>query len=141
MDDCNELDESLEIASKTWSRITETANTTGFREGIDAGSELVLQEDFDRGYTDGFKTAYVLGKYKGLASSLFKDIKHPKEINDILEKTRRGACYICEAQYSGVIKDQEVILTKHEEHTLKTCEILRSYFEPLLKNLGIDIND
>lgn len=27
MDDCNELDESLEIASKTWSRITETANT------------------------------------------------------------------------------------------------------------------
>ncbi|KAH0556599.1 uncharacterized protein LOC123274601 [Cotesia glomerata] len=141
MNDSSEIDETLEVASKTWDRVIETANKTGFREGVDVGSEAVLQEDFDRGYVDGFKIAYILGKYKGLANSLFKNIEHPKEINDILEKTRRGACHICESQYSGVIQDQAKILAKHEEHTLKICKILQGYFEPLLKNFKIDIND
>ncbi|XP_034941395.1 protein YAE1 homolog [Chelonus insularis] len=139
MDDLDDGDEALQIGERTWNRAVKAAEKEGFREGVEEGADQVLQKDFDEGYEDGFRIAFILGHYKGLAAFLFKNIDHPKEINDILEITRRGACYICEVESKQENKDDdETILHNHREHTLKICKKLKAYFDPLLKNKGID---
>jgi len=102
----------------------------------------VLQEGFDIGFKDGFETAFVLGKYKSLITTLSPS-KHPADIAAILEKTRRGACNICSAEsvrnpnihisFSEILKDQRA-------HSTKVINRLHEHFEPILNNSNIGMN-
>ncbi|XP_070148750.1 protein YAE1 homolog [Polyergus mexicanus] len=139
-------DDSLYIASKCWRRITDTAIKTGYREGIQDGTDSVLQEGFDIGYKDGFETAFKLGKYKSLATILSPTLQHPTNVATVLDKTRRGACWICsmesqnktsniyeDIQFSKILNDQRI-------HSTAVISRLHKYFEPILKKSGIETN-
>ncbi|KAF7990843.1 hypothetical protein HCN44_000648 [Aphidius gifuensis] len=136
--DHNSDDESLELGSKSWNRIFTAAIKTGYREGVEEGSSTVLQSDFDIGYVDGFKIAFILGKYKAIANLYLKDTQHPQEIIDILNTTKRGACYICKLEQNSENLDPQAI-ELHKEHTTKILNKLYDYFLPLLKNKNIDL--
>jgi len=145
MDYSSDSEDSLELAAKTWNRVVEGASKTGYREGIEEGTQAVFQGDFDKGYEDGFKAAFELGKYKGLAAAFSKDYKHPEYIEEILDKTRRGACHICilESKDKGIDGSNlssTDILADHAKHVVATIRILHDYFEPFMKERGIDIN-
>ncbi|GAB1863565.1 hypothetical protein CAJAP_04644 [Camponotus japonicus] len=141
-----EDDDSLNIASKCWERITDAAIKTGYREGIQDGTDSVLQEGFDLGYKDGFETAFKLGKYKSLATILAPTLKHPTDIATILDKTRRGACWICimesqnkigniheNVQFSEILNNQRI-------HSAAVISRLHEYFEPILNETSIETN-
>ncbi|XP_015120984.1 uncharacterized protein LOC107043846 isoform X2 [Diachasma alloeum] len=133
MEDC-ECDEALELGSRTWNRVMESASKTGYRDGIDDGSQEVLQSDFDVGYEDGFKTSFILGKYKALAA--LNPQTKPPEIERILEATRRGACHICELESSGEINQLQSPegIKNHKAHVTKVIDKLNEYFSQLLEN-------
>lgn len=102
-----------------------------------------MQLNCDKGYQHGFKVAFTLGVYKGLVAFQLKDIKHPQEIIDILEKPNKGLCNICELDSFDETNDEnsEEIIAQLNENNTKTLKILHSYFKPLLKDLNIDINN
>lgn len=139
-----EYDDSLHIASKCWERVMDAAIKTGYREGIQAGADSVLQEGFDIGYKDGFKTAFTLGKYKSLAISLSSTVKHPEDITAILDKTRRGACWICSMESQNKTWNENIqfseILNKQRAHSAAVINRLNEYFEPILNKSGIKTN-
>ncbi|XP_011303496.1 yae1 domain-containing protein 1 [Fopius arisanus] len=140
MEDC-ENDETLDLASRTWSRVMESASKAGYREGVDEGSQEVLQSDFDVGYSDGFKISFLLGKYKALAA--LNPEKIPPDIQKILEATRRGECHICHLESSGeinLLESQEVIRA-HRDHITKIIHKLKENFSPLLREKNIKIEE
>ncbi|XP_043271490.1 protein YAE1 homolog isoform X2 [Venturia canescens] len=144
MDDHSDSEDSLMIAQKSWTRVIDAASKTGYRDGIEEGSQAVLQKDFDQGYEDGFKAAFELGKYKGLSSIYFKDHAHPDEIVGILEKTRRGACHICISESKERASGDEnssttKIIEDHRKHVESRLKVLREYFEPLMKEKRINV--
>ncbi|XP_063977556.1 uncharacterized protein LOC135162722 [Diachasmimorpha longicaudata] len=140
MADC-EGDEAIELGSKTWDRVIESASKTGYREGIDEGSQQVLQADFDVGYEDGFKTSFILGKYKALAA--LNPQKNPPEIERILEATRRGECHICRLESSGEINQLESAeaIKQHKGHVIGVIKKLNDYFAPLLEEKNLIIQE
>lgn len=85
-----------------------------------------------------------MGKYKGLSAIYFKDDRHPDEIVEILEKTRRGACDICslKSEKGGLNEENSSsteIIANHRKHVESKLITLREYFEPLLKEKGINV--
>ncbi|XP_072767169.1 uncharacterized protein [Anoplolepis gracilipes] len=132
-----EDDDSLHVASKCWERITDIAIKTGYREGIQDGADSVLQEGFDIGYKDGFETAFKLGKCKSLATILSPTLKHPADVAAVLDKTRRGACWICsvEQKTNNTYKDIKFskILSNQRKHSATVINRLHEYFETNLK--------
>lgn len=100
----------------------------------------MLQEGFDIGFEDGFKTAFVLGKYKSLIATVSSTLKHPTDIAAILEKTRRGACHICSVESQNPnVHDMPFseILENQRTHSTKVINRLHEYFEPILNNSNI----
>lgn len=138
--DYNTDDECLDLGSKTWNRIVTAAIKTGYREGVEEGSNTVLQSDFDIGYVDGFQVAFILGKYKAIANLYLNDIQHPQEIVDIINTTKRGACYICKLEQDSKNLDLRAI-ELHQEHTNMILNKLYNYFSPLLKNKNMDLTN
>lgn len=106
----------------------------------------VYQQGFDKGYDAAFKTALTLGKYKGLATALPKDLEHPPEILEILNVTRKGECCICIGeQKDGKSEDLDKkslteIIETQKEHSAQVVKTLHDYFQPLLKEHGLDID-
>ncbi|XP_019883841.1 uncharacterized protein LOC105253837 isoform X2 [Camponotus floridanus] len=111
-----EDDDSLNIASKCWERITDAAIKTGYREGIQDGADSILQEGFDL------------------------------DIATVLDKTRRGACWICimesqnkigniheNVQFSEILNNQRI-------HSAAVISRLHEYFEPILNESSIETN-
>ncbi|XP_076166818.1 uncharacterized protein LOC143146417 [Ptiloglossa arizonensis] len=138
----SQTEESLNIAAKDWNRITNAAREVGYREGIQNGSDIVSQEGFDKGYIEAFKTAFILGKFKSLLNIMPQNIKHPQNINKILDKTRRGACYICVLESQNRNDDTQKpfsqIINEQKSHSIKVIEKLYQYFKPYIKDLNID---
>ncbi|KYN03499.1 PREDICTED: uncharacterized protein LOC108773409 [Cyphomyrmex costatus] len=145
-DDLAKDDESLNIASKCWKRITDAAVKTGYREGIQDGADSVLQEGFDIGYKDGFETAFILGRYKGLAAASTFTLEHPTDVAVALEKTRRGACWICnvESQTKPFNPHENAsfseILSKQRENSAEVINRLHEYFKLDLEKSDTGIN-
>ncbi|XP_011882421.1 PREDICTED: uncharacterized protein LOC105570076 [Vollenhovia emeryi] len=135
-------DDSLEVASKSWERVMDTAAKIGYREGIQDGGDSVLQEGFDIGFKDGFEAAFPLGRLKGLAVAATPTREHPAHVLAALDKTRRGACRICDVgssnQREGIAFERA--LDEQKIHSMEVLARLHMYFEPILKKLGIDIN-
>ncbi|KAL0128884.1 hypothetical protein PUN28_003924 [Cardiocondyla obscurior] len=143
--DLHSTDDSLHVASKCWERLINAAVKTGYREGILDGADSVLQEGFDIGYKDGFETAFALGRYKGLVAASTSASKHPTDVAAALDKTRRGACWICDMESQNKAGTSQnapfsEILNEQRAHSAEVISRLREYFKPLLKKSGIEIN-
>ncbi|XP_028050787.1 uncharacterized protein LOC105839599 isoform X2 [Monomorium pharaonis] len=141
-------DDSLHVASKCWERVMNAAVKTGYREGVQDGTDSVLQEGFDMGYRDGFETAFTLGRYKGLtvAATSTPTLEHPVDVSAALDKTRRGACWICDTESRNEASDPSEdapfseVLNKQRTHCAKVISRLHEYLEPILQKSGIRIN-
>ncbi|NP_001161252.1 uncharacterized protein LOC100313522 isoform X1 [Nasonia vitripennis] len=137
-------EDSLELASKTWNRVIDSASKTGFREGIKDGSMSVFQDGFDRGYKQAFRVTFLLGVYKGLANSMMKDVQLPLQVENILSKSKKGLCYLCEIESKGttVAPDQSIdeIENCQKDHPDKILQILKDYFDPLFQEQNIDLS-
>ncbi|PBC33919.1 uncharacterized protein LOC108003963 [Apis cerana] len=141
----NELDieDSLKIASKEWNRIINAATKDGYREGIEDGSNSVFQESFNNGYKEGFQIAFILGKFKSLLNIISRDVEHPQNINEILDKIKRGICHICVTEFQN-INDQKIfseIINEQRSYSLKVLQTLYQYFQPYVKQLNINESD
>ncbi|XP_014467664.1 PREDICTED: uncharacterized protein LOC106740795 [Dinoponera quadriceps] len=139
-----EDDDSLDIASKCWKRVIDTATKTGYREGIQDGADSVLQKGFDIGYEDGFKTAFMLGKYKSLSLVLLSGIKHPVDVAITLDKTKQGICWICSMESQNITCNYESIsfsevLNNQRKHSTEIINKLHEHFQSVLKEPNIKI--
>lgn len=142
----SETDDSLYIASKCWERVMDGAVKTGYREGAQDGADSVLQEGFDIGYKDGFETAFALGRYKSLTVASTSMSEHPADVSAALDKTRRGACWICDMESRNKTSNPyenapfSEVLNEQRTHSAEVINRLHEYFEPVLKKSGIAIN-
>ena len=104
----------------------------------------VFQDGFDRGYKEAFKITFLIGIYKGLANCLIKELDHPTEIENLLSKTKRGICYLCEMEIKDAADVPEKTIVEIEncqkEHSSKILKSLEEYFHPLLKKHNIDLD-
>lgn len=149
MDDGEEIENPVELSEKNWNRVIDAATKAGYREGIEEGKQSVFQEGFDIGYEDALKTAFLLGKYKGLATGLNGHLNTSSPVNEILEKTRRGACYICvKESEKGKDKAEDYIEPPLQElrneqkiHSEKVIGTLHEHFENLLKERGLSVDE
>ncbi|XP_024868013.1 uncharacterized protein LOC112452161 [Temnothorax curvispinosus] len=139
-------DDSLYVASKCWERVVDAALKTGYREGVQDGADSVLQEGFNIGYKDGFKIAFALGRYKGLAAASTTMSEHPADVAVALDKTRRGACWICDVESRNKTSDPfenasfSQVLNEQRVRSAGVVNRLHEYLEPVLKKSGIGIN-
>ncbi|XP_011686641.1 PREDICTED: uncharacterized protein LOC105449245 isoform X2 [Wasmannia auropunctata] len=143
-DSCSRDDDSLYVATKCWERVMDAAVKTGYREGAQDGADSVLQEGFDIGYRDGFETAFTLGRYKGLAAVSTSAPEHPADVAAVLDKTRRGACRICDVESRRKAPSPhedapfDEVLNEQRAHSAEVIGRLREYFEPILKRSGVN---
>lgn len=106
----------------------------------------MLQEGFDVGYKDGFETAFTLGRYKGLTAASTSMSEHPVDVAAVLNKTRRGACWICDVESRNkTFNPHEIapffeVLNEQRIHSAEVISRLHEYLEPVLKKSGIEIN-
>ncbi|XP_012285447.1 uncharacterized protein LOC105702445 [Orussus abietinus] len=148
MDESEDLntEDTLDLASKTWSRSADSAFKAGYREGIAKGEESIFQDSFDQGYKDGFQTTFALGKYKSLAFVLPKDHVCPKEVEAVLNNIKRGACYICTEQdkTSGSNVNEKSFSEcqkNQKDHAEKIIQMLHEYYETVMRKHGVDLNE
>lgn len=98
------------------------------------------------GYKDGFETAFVLGKCKSLVNVISPTMKHPTDVTAVLDKTRRGACEICnvELQNKNIQNYEHIpfseVLNDQKTYSAKVIKTLYEYIEPLLEKSDIQIN-
>lgn len=142
----SEIEDNLLVAAKNWNRIIDAAKKTGYREGIEHGSESAFQQGFDEGYKDGFKIAFLLGKFKSLINNTATNAELPFDIKEILDKTRRGECYLCKLESENTQKDIQnkpysQIVSAQKMHLNKVIERLYQHFQPIIKQLNIDDSD
>lgn len=107
---------------------------------MDDGSNFVFQENFDNGYKEGFQTAFILGRFKSLLNSVPKDVEYPQNIKEILDKTKRGACHICAAEFQDIDntnKSFDEILDEQRSYSVQVLQTLYKYFQPYVKQLNI----
>ncbi|XP_035727971.1 uncharacterized protein LOC118444127 [Vespa mandarinia] len=140
-------DEDLFIGYKNWDRLITAASTIGYKEGIEDGQESVFQEGFDMGYKDAFNTAFMLGKYKGLISSMQQNMELSSVVNDILHETKKGICYICNEESqnkddNGQIEDMPFIniIEKQKTYSKNIIKTLHKNLELIMVKNNIDIH-
>lgn len=142
-DEFGHIDDTLQVAAKNWNRMTNAAEKTGYREGRDEGSETVFQEGFDNGYEEAFRTAFILGKFKSLLNAMPQDTQHSSDILEILNMTKRGACYVCEMEkHNQDYQDKtlsEIVCTQRE-HSRQIIQRLFKYFKPIIQKSKINIH-
>lgn len=106
----------------------------------------MLQEGFDIGYKDGFETAFTLGRYKGLAATSTSMSEHPADVTAVLDKTRRGACWICDVESRNETSNPREnapfseVLNEQRAHSTGVVGRLHEYLEPVLKRSGVEID-
>ncbi|XP_043511907.1 uncharacterized protein LOC122529655 isoform X1 [Frieseomelitta varia] len=141
----SDIENSSNIAAKDWDRIINNAKVRGFRRGIDDGTDLVYQESFDNGYKEGFQTAFILGKFKSLLNSTPGDVEYPQNIKEILDKTRKGVCYMCATKLEDMSetnqKSFDQIFDEQRSYSVQVLQMLYEYFQPYVKQLNISESD
>ncbi|XP_046751199.1 uncharacterized protein LOC124414252 [Diprion similis] len=148
MDDCEEIEHPLELSERNWSRVISKAVKAGYREGVEEGKQSVFQEGFDIGYKDAFETAFVLGKFKGLATTMSGNFQTPPATDDVLEKTRRGACCICKESTKSKAETVDLVETplqdirdEQKRYSTRILEMLRHQFDESTSKHGTCINN
>ncbi|CAK9822648.1 hypothetical protein ANTRET_LOCUS1133 [Anthophora retusa] len=139
----SDSEDSLNIATKDWNRLTDAARKNGYREGMQDGSEFAFQDGFDAGYLEAFDTAFILGKFKSLLNSMPKDIEHPPNINEILKNTRRGVCHMCitNSESTNIQKSSSQIIEEQKTYSKNILKTLHEYFQPYIEQLNISNMD
>jgi len=103
----------------------------------------VLQNGFDMGYKDGFEIAFMLGRYKGLLAAMSPTLKHSADVTAVLDKTRRGACWICNVESQNEITPSyeqipfSEILNNQKVYSAEVTKGLREYTESFLEKTSI----
>jgi len=97
------------------------------------------------GYKDGFETAFVLGRCKGLLAVISPTLKHSADVTAVLDKTRRGACWICsvkskqneiEPNYEQIPFSE--ILNNQKTYSVDVIKRLHEYTESLsVEKMGV----
>lgn len=103
-----------------------------------------MQEGFDIGYEDGFKIAFMLGKYKSL-SLASSTMKHPADITVILNKTKRSICWICSMESQNKSCNYENIsfskvLDNQRKYSAEVINRLHEHFQSILKESSIEMS-
>ncbi|XP_015273398.1 PREDICTED: yae1 domain-containing protein 1 isoform X2 [Gekko japonicus] len=57
--------DEMGIAQKEWKSTMEKRVKEGYREGVEAGKELTLQQGFNQGYEEAVKVMFSCGQLKG----------------------------------------------------------------------------
>ncbi|XP_063160228.1 protein YAE1 homolog [Candoia aspera] len=103
---CNEdvFDENadeMEIAQKEWKSAMEKRVKEGYREGVEAGKVLKLQQGFNQGYKEAVRMMFECGQLKGTISALLSwchQNKHSPEVlsemTDLLNQLRKYEEYV-----------------------------------------------
>lgn len=113
---------------------------------MDDGSDAVLQEGFDLGYVEAFKTSFAIGIYKSMAQALPKTVTISREIEEILRTADTGACVLCKntvtvsSRRKAEEKTLEQLLKEQRQHSAHVIRILHDYFVPLLKEHNVTLD-
>lgn len=104
----------------------------------------MFQEGFDQGYREGFRTAFILGKFKSLLNVMPRDTEHSRNTNEILDKARRGVCNICKTEAEGTDNAQKPlseIITEQRTHSVKVLQTLYQNFQPYVNEINVSESD
>ncbi|KAF7247811.1 hypothetical protein EYD10_06227 [Varanus komodoensis] len=97
-----EADE-MELVHKEWKTAMEKRVKEGYREGVEAGKQLTLQQGFNQGYKEAVRMMFFCGQLKGTISTLSSWCHHNECTSAVL----------CEM--TDLLKE----LGKYEEEVLK----------------------
>ncbi|XP_025977211.1 protein YAE1 homolog [Dromaius novaehollandiae] len=62
--------DEIYIAQKEWNSTMKKRSKEGYRDGIEAGKELALQEGFNQGYRQGAELMVTCGQFRGTLNAL-----------------------------------------------------------------------
>ncbi|XP_066483783.1 protein YAE1 homolog [Tiliqua scincoides] len=81
--------DEMAVAQKEWRSAMEKRVKEGYREGVEAGKELTLQQGFNQGYKEAAKLMFSCGQLKGTISALLSWCHHngcdPAVLNKMTE--------------------------------------------------------
>ncbi|XP_062985591.1 protein YAE1 homolog [Elgaria multicarinata webbii] len=66
----DEEGDEMDVAQKEWKSTMEKRVNEGYREGVEAGKQLTLQQGFNQGYKEAVRTVFFCGQLKGTISAL-----------------------------------------------------------------------
>ncbi|XP_054846772.1 protein YAE1 homolog [Eublepharis macularius] len=88
--------DEMGIAQKEWKSTMEKRVKEGYREGVEAGKQLTLQQGFNQGYGEAAKIMFSCGQLKGSLSALLSwcynnqcDSSALNKVTDLLNKTEK----------------------------------------------------
>ncbi|KAG8139510.1 hypothetical protein E2320_002277, partial [Naja naja] len=89
------LSDEMDIAQKEWKSAMEKRVKEGYREGVDAGKVVTLQQGFNQGYKEAVRVMFECSQLKGTISALLSWYHHNKhspamlnEMTDLLNQLR-----------------------------------------------------
>lgn len=82
-------DATRQISEVEYTRLSERFHTTGYREGIQRGKELSLQEGFDEGYSNGALRGKRVGLLRGRASAALSILLRQAEDDARTDRVRQ----------------------------------------------------
>lgn len=74
--------EFRDISDADFNKLSSALTKAGYKDGIAEGRDAVFQSGFDTGYSDGFRTAFEIGKWsamRGLVKQKEASIRVPSE--------------------------------------------------------------
>ncbi|CAM4592386.1 protein YAE1 homolog [Lepidochelys kempii] len=78
--------DELHLVQKEWKSTMEKRVKEGYRDGVEAGKELSLQQGFNRGYKQGAELMMTCGQLKGILSALLSWCHLNGQISALLSK-------------------------------------------------------
>uniref|UniRef100_A0A1Q3F6M2 Uncharacterized protein n=1 Tax=Culex tarsalis TaxID=7177 RepID=A0A1Q3F6M2_CULTA len=111
-----QLDEA-HVFKNSFQRITEGVVQNGFADGVADGRETLYQQDFDRGYKEGFAMAFTLGQHKGYAAA--GGLQQSALDTDLILKqdASRAHCQLClDKTLEGQQKSLDEIVGIQQQH-------------------------
>ncbi|XP_058038262.1 protein YAE1 homolog [Ahaetulla prasina] len=87
--------DEMDLAQKEWKSAMEKRVKEGYREGVDAGKGVTLQQGFNQGYKEAIRMMFECSQLKGTISALLSWYHHNKhspatlnEMTDLLNQLR-----------------------------------------------------
>ncbi|XP_077160710.1 protein YAE1 homolog [Paroedura picta] len=115
--------DEMGIAQKEWKSTMEKRVKEGYREGIEAGKELTLQQGFNQGYEEAAKIMFSCGQLKGSVSALLSWCHNNQ----------------CDSTVLNRVTDLLNEINKYEEDTIKDLNC--THQQPSLADLLDTVED
>ncbi|KAL7976842.1 hypothetical protein Chor_008791 [Crotalus horridus] len=78
--------DEMDIAQKEWKSAMEKRVKEGYREGVEAGKVVTLQQGFNQGYKEAVRVMFECGQLKGAISALQSSYHHSKHVPAVLNE-------------------------------------------------------